>query len=111
MAQKYNRCAITRHIDDTIINNYDILLDITQINNHLMNNVKISYCDTNTSYHLNRRSVNKVKEDTAMVKTLELSSSDLPLASTFQSSNRHSDVSPEDVSKRWFITIKTQEKL
>ena len=41
-----------------------------------------------------------------MVKTLELSSTDLPLASTFQWSDRNKDVSPEDISERWFITIK-----
>jgi hypothetical protein len=107
MAQKYNISAITRHIDNTIINNDDILFDIMQINKHLINSVKVSHCDTNTSYQLNISSVNKVKEDTTMVKTLELSSTDLPLTSTFQSSDRHSDVSPEDISKRWFITIKT----
>ena len=30
---------------------------------------------------------------------------DTPTIPTFQSSERHTDVSPEDLSKRWYISI------
>ena len=100
MAQKYNISAITRHHEETETNDDDILFDIPQINNHLINSVQVSNCDTNTSYTFNISSVSKNQKNTEMVKTLELSSTDLPLTSTFQSSARHTDVSPEDISER-----------
>ena len=82
---------------------------------YLINSVQVSHCDTNTSYDLNISSIKNVakintKGGDTMVKTLELSSTDLPLTSTFQSSSRNTDVSPEDISERFFITIKTAKE-
>ena len=100
MAQKCNINAINCHLDNTLANNDDLLFDIPQINNHLINSVQVSNCDTNTSYTLNMSSITQAEENTKMVKTLELSSTKLPLASTFQFSARHTDVSPEDIRRR-----------
>ena len=37
--------------------------------------------------------------------TADIESSDIPTIPTFQSSERHTDISPEDLSKRWHIYI------
>ena len=41
-----------------------------------------------------------------MKKDLDIGDTDLPIPSVFQSSERHTDVSPEDISERWFISLK-----
>ena len=38
-------------------------------------------------------------------ETINIGSNDLPVAYTFQSSKRHNDVTPEDLSERWCISL------
>ena len=38
-------------------------------------------------------------------KTIDIGNTDLAMPNIFQSSIRHTDVSPEDISERWFISI------
>ena len=74
----------TSHNDD------DTIFDIDRIHRHICSMVSFSPIGT-----------------TPETKS---SSTDTPLTSTFQSSDRHSDVSPESLSERWGISINTASK-
>ena len=43
-------------------------------------------------------------------KSLDPGKTDIPIVNTFQSSDRHSDVTPQDLSQRWCISIPTAIK-
>ena len=47
---------------------------------------------------------NKAKPNISR-ETINIGSNDLPVAYTFQSSKRHNDVTPEDLSERWCISL------
>ena len=55
--------------------------------------------DTNKNNH------NEVKH-----KTFDIGDTDLPIPNVFQSSARHTSVSPEDLSEHWFISLKTAKE-
>ena len=112
----YNISSIQNDNYNLNITNDDLLFDLSQINTRIINSVQASHCDTISSFTYNVSSLktngdkNKTIKDTNLVKTLDIGNNDIPLASTFQSSERHSDVSPENLSERWFISIKTAKE-
>ena len=50
------------------------------------------------------------KDNLTRDESIDTGQSDVPLLKTFQSSNRHSDVSPEELSERWGISVATAAK-
>ena len=53
------------------------------------------------------RKIASMKVTQSMPAQKKLERSDVPLINTFQSSARHTDVSPQELSERWGISIAT----
>ena len=75
----------------------------------------IDNANTHTIFDLNtiqRRICSMSSMNTSLIKTEDMNSgnTDIPLTSTFQSSERHSDVSAQSLSERWGISISTASK-
>ena len=77
-----------------IDNNPNTILDIDSVAVRLLNSVRTS-----------RTSSVDVKMP-LLTKTIDVGSTDIPIPYTFQSSARHTDVSAQDLTERWHISIK-----
>ena len=102
-----------------------LFFNIGDFNNRVINSVKannyshissLNRDDTEVISHDTKSRMisksNKIKNKTVTFadtplsqKTIDIGNTDLAMPNIFQSSNRHTDVSPEDVSERWFISI------
>ena len=90
------RCH-TPHIYDAGIFNH-IIIGSTQSHDRTINGIKI------------RRKISDVKinvppQDIITKSNLDIGKTDILRPNTFQSTKRHTDVSPEDLSERWCISI------
>ena len=136
MTQHYNISDVLRYNEGEITQNYDIsnvlrykepqdevhinhednvIFNIGQINNRTINSAPIQHEVVHHSSDLNISSLNKVDSmpklaESNLKKDLDIGSNDIPLPSVFQSSKRHTDVSPEDLSERWFISLNTTKE-
>ena len=69
--------------------------------------------DITSSYHHGISTINTTvgsSDTTKLHKTLNIGDTDLPVPNVFQSSKRHTDITPEDTSERWFISVKKATK-
>ena len=103
--------------DDSTIQYHESLnsvYDIGQLNYSIINSVQISSPIQRVNRVQTRSQIkserNCKEKGDLLSKSLDIGDTDLPYPSVFQSSSRHSDVSPEDLSERWYISIKTAEK-
>ena len=115
MTQHYNISDVMRHNETHVDHDDNILFNIGQINNKIINSAPIQHSVVQHSSNLNISSLNKVnsltnQEESTLQKNLDIGNNDILLPSVFQSSKRHTDVSPEDLSERWFISIKTAKE-
>ena len=78
----------------------------------IINSVNIQHVDPIESSNMKISSIKKTNltESELSKKSLDVGDADLKLPNVFQSQNRHTDVSAEDLSERWFISLKTAQK-
>ena len=107
-----NHCS-----NDDDHNNDDDVFNISQITTELVNSPQTREPDVTSSYNhaisaIEAKSTSSasVMDNLNLKKTLDIGDADLPIPSVFQSSKRHADASPEDLSERWFISIKQATK-
>ena len=116
MEQYHNISAINSQRNTEAINNYDMstVYAIAPIINKIINGVNIKNTSRIVSSYRIISSV-EPKEHTESdkifsQKTLDIGDNDISRPNVFQSSNRHIDVSAEDLSERWCISLKTAQK-
>ena len=84
--------------------------DIVSINDKIINSVNIKNTSIIVSSDRIISSVEPKKhtesDKTLSQKTLYIGNNDISRPNVFQSSNRHTDVSAEDLSERWCISLK-----
>ena len=105
MTQHYNISDVMRHNETHVDHDDNILFNIGQINNKIINSAPIQHSVVQHSSNLNISSLNKVNsltnlEESTLQKNLDIGNNDILLPSVFQSSKRHTDVSPEDLKER-----------
>ena len=118
MRNNFQISALHRAEFENIGDNNQLIYDIADFNHKIINSVTtINKRQINTSEVkvvtpvISKTKLNKTKKtvtfaDTPLSqKTIDIGNTDLSMPNVFQSSNRHTDVSPEDVSERWFISI------
>ena len=115
MTQHYNISDILRYNETQIDYEDNVLFNIGQINNKIINSAPIQHTVVHHSSDLNISSLSKVDSlpkvaESNLKKDLDIGTNDIPLPSVFQSSKRHTDVSPEDLSERWFISLNTAKE-
>ena len=93
------------------IKNDNSVFDIYNINTRIISSFVTKLSDgalnsTTASSVTKDKSNLTVDNVPTMAKTIDIGDNDLPIPSTFQSRNRHGDVSAEDLSERWFISLK-----
>jgi len=114
MQLNYNVSAIDCQYnkDNEIEDLPSTIFDIASINNRIINSVNIQHVDPIESSNMKISSIKKTNliESKLSKKSLDVGDADLKLPNVFQSQNRHTDVSAEDLSERWFISLKTAQK-
>ena len=116
MSQNYNVSTLSRHdVMETCDDNRDVF-NIAQINQRIINSVIVSTPTLCNKRNIkatvskpqvpNKNSPPLPETEMKLEKSLDIGSNDLSLPNVFQSSNRHTDVSAEDLSERWFISVK-----
>ena len=111
MTNHYQISASQRAEFENIADNNQLVFDIADFNNRIINSVtKVNYNQIKSLSKVKSDSTNTGKIDTFVEtpmsrKTMDIGHTDLNMPNVFQSSDRHTDVSPEDVSERWFISI------
>ena len=116
MTQHYNISDVLCYNETQIDYEDNVLFNIGQINNKIINSAPIQHTVVHHSSDLNISSLSKVDSlpkvaESNLKKNLDIGSNDIPLPSVFQSSKRHTDVSPEDLSERWFISLNTAKEI
>ena len=91
-------------------------IEVKMVTPHIFDSGIINHCIINSiithdravSTIATRRKLSSLKESTPNITkaSINIGINDLPVPYTFQSSKRHSDVTPEDLSERWCISLK-----
>jgi hypothetical protein len=112
--QHYNISTIKSTRNDEInIDPSTVIFDIASINNKIINSVNIKHNDTIIQSDRVVSSLERKKpaiNDELSKRTLDIGDADVSRPNVFMSTNRHTDVSAEDLSERWCISYKTAKE-
>ena len=98
MSNHHSICALHRH-DVTTTQSDDTLFDIGNIS-------KIIISSFNTDATKMKYEERTSTSTPILSRSLDIGDADLPIPNVFQSTNHHTDVSAEDLSEQWFISLK-----
>ena len=115
MEQHYNISTITstRNAETNIIDPATVIFDIVFINNRIISSVNIENIDTTIQSDRVISSLERKKpaiNDELSKRTLDIGDADVSRPNVFMSTNRHTDVSAEDLSERRCIIFKTAKE-
>ena len=91
----YNGKGITDGSEEGYNGDNEIIIDIGNIDTRIIGNVR-----TNDLSDILNQGKHVIK------KKIDIGTDDVPERMTFQSKGRHTDVSPEDLSERWVISVR-----
>ena len=121
MTQRYKISSTNLTEFKNLHDDENLIFNIGDFNNRLINSVKTTNYSQISSLTTNANTLSATKNkerlkakkaenvtfvDTPLSqKTIDIGNADSKMPSVFQSTKRHTDVSAEDLSKRWFINL------